>query len=376
MKKFLAIVLAVLTLCAAAGCSSKKEDKSSAAATTATTTEEPTTAPGAQISAADSKIRTVLEGLKDMDFSGIIYAERNGKPVATYANGTLTDDTSLTLETPMPVGSVSKQFCAAAIMLLQEQGKLSVNDTLDKYFPEYKESSKITLHDMLANISGIPNFPTDEKDAAELSSQISLDNTDKQNTEALKKWLFKQPLRHDPGKTFAYSNNNFILLGNIVEQVSGKVYIEFLRESFFKPLGMLHTGSIFELKDSPDWAKSFHYEPSELRPGIEPGFAKGAGDIISTAADMTLWMNMLPSGKILSKDSYKAMTTSYSGEDYGYGLYTNVGGDGIGHFGAIGHFTSVDCFVPDKKVTIFVAVNAGGESAVSNNIYPLLDAIA
>ena len=135
-------------------------------------------------------------------------------------------------------------------MKLQEQGKLSVNDTLDKYYPEYKEAGRITLHNMLSNRSGIPNL--DENTPLD---EITYEHNDKENTEILLKWVFSQPLLFEPDSEYRYSNYNFLLLGNIVEKLSGKTYIEFLRENILKPLGMDHTGSVDELKDSPDWAK-------------------------------------------------------------------------------------------------------------------------
>lgn len=371
-KSLSAVLMSALVFCAAA-CSTGNNGSSAetSASVDEATTAVPTTIAEAQITAADPKIKSSLEALGEMDFSGVFYAERDGKPIASYANGTLYDDTPITLETPMPIGSVSKQFCSAAIMLLQEQGKLSVNDKLDKYFPEYKEGGRITLHNMLSMLSGIPDLPEKEKEAKALSEQIKLENTDEQNTAALKKYIFGKPLEREPGERYKYSNTNYILLGNIVEKVTGKVYIDFLRESFFEPLGMEHTGSIFELKDSPEWAKAFHYEPSELSFGIEPGIAKGAGDIISTASDMTKWMNMLPSGKIISHDSYKAMTTSYSSDNYGYGIFTELS-RGMGHFGSIGHFNSAENFNTDKKLTVFMAMNTGGQTMATNTMFSLL----
>lgn len=376
-KTVSAVLMSALIFCTAAcstgsnGSSSENSASADEATTAVHTTAVPTTATEVQITADDPKIKSSLEALSEMGFSGVLYAERDGKPIASFASGTLYDDMPITLETPMPVGSVSKQFCAAAIMLLQEQGKLSVNDKLDKYFPEYKEGGRITLHNMLSMLSGIPDLPEKEKEVKALSEQVTLDNTDEQNTAALKKYIFSKQLEHEPGEKFKYSNFNYILLGNIVEKVTGKVYIDFLRESFFEPLGMEHTGSIFELKDSPEWARAFHYEPSELSFGIEPGTAKGAGDIISTAADMTKWMNMLPSGKIISEDSYKAMTTSYSSDNYGYGLNTKIS-SGIGHFGSIGHFNSAETFNTDKKLTVFMAMNTGGQTMVTNTMFSLL----
>lgn len=382
MKQSLTILLSALVLCTAAACGSNgapSAPEQAAVVTTAPTTAAPSTAPassaasGAQVFAATDDIREKMDKLETINFSGVAYVEKDGVPVASYVRGTLSDGTPITLDTPMPVGSVSKQFCAAAILLLQQQGKLSVSDPLDKYFPEFAEGAKVTLHHLLCMQSGLTDFFSDSEAAQELAGKITLDNTDEQNTAVIKEWVFSHSTSVEPDDVYQYNNVNYILLGNIVEQVSGKRYIDFLRESFFTPLGMDHTGSIFELKDKPAWAQAFHYDPEELQPGIEPGLAKGAGDIIATAADMTRWMNMLSSGTILSAESYKAMTTNYSG-DYGYALGTGIG-DGAGHFGQIGEFTSADYFDPEQRLTVFAVANAGGSSTTENLLYDMLSAL-
>lgn len=379
MKKALAILLSAFILCSCAACSSENKDDSSSKneetttlAEETTASAEPTTKSESAFFADNDSIKEALNDLETADFSGIVYAERDGKPAAVYTKGKLYNDKEITIDTPMPVGSVSKQFCAAAIMVLQEQGKLSVTDKLDKYYPEYKEAGRITLHNMLSNRSGIPNL--DEKTPLD---DITHEHTDKENTEILLKWVFEQPLLFEPDSEYRYSNFNFFLLGNIVEKISGKTYIEFLRENIFKPLGMNHTGSVDELKNSPDWAKEFSYELTDFIPvGIMPGLCKGAGDIISNAADMTTWLHALPEGKVVSKDSYKAMTTDYTNttDHYGYGLMTEMS-SGIGHFGLTGHFTACDYFCVDEKLTLFMASNSAGQSTIVNNFYAISNAL-
>lgn len=352
MKKLLSLLLACVLLCAAAACSTDVTEP----VETAPATEAPTEALEPQISAANNDIMVTLETFADEEVSGVLYAEKDGEPCAVYAYGTL-HSTPITIDTPMPIGSVSKQFCAAAILLLQEQGKLSVNDTLDRYFPDYEYAPEITLDLMLCHRSGIPDIT----EGAEDVEKVKMDHTDAENTAVLLEWLYAQPLNFTPGEHFEYSNVNFILLGNIVEMVSGTRYIDFLRENFFVPLGMEHTGSIFELKDSPAWAEGFSYEPSELSIGIEPGISKGAGDIISNAADMTAWMNGLSSGKIISKESYQTMIAVHSpGNNYGYGIYSELS-FGLGHFGGIGIFSACDYLNPDDGITLFMASSSVGQ---------------
>ncbi len=150
MKKAIAIILSAIILCTCAACSSAGKDSSSSTSeksasesgeATTETTQPKTTKPEATYTADNDSLKEAFSNLESADFSGIVYAERDGKPAAVYTGGKLYNDKEITIDTPMPIGSVSKQFCAASIMKLQEQGKLSVNDTLDKYYPEYKNNA-------------------------------------------------------------------------------------------------------------------------------------------------------------------------------------------------------------------------------------------
>ena len=311
MKKILAFILSAMIVCAASGCASNSTASDKDATQAATTAAE--TVPEATAATADPAVS------KDMAH--------------------------------MPLGSVSKQFCAAAIMLLQDQGKLSVSDTLDKYYSDYAEGKKLSLHNLLSMRSGIPELTEENSDV------VKEDATEEENVASIKKWLFSQPLMFEPDSEFVYTNTNFLLLADIVEQVSGKKYVDFLRENFFEPLGMTHTGFIIELGSSPSWAQGNIYKQVDTQPGL----TKGAGDLISNAADVTAWINALSSGKVISAEAYKAMTTDYSPEEhYGYGLYLQLDG-GVGHYGAIQIYSAFDYVNTDKKQTLVV---------LSNSVYP------
>ena len=375
MKKIIALLLAAALAVSAAACTSEKSSGSSSRTEESASRSEETTGSeekgSAQIAADSEEIENQLKKLEASGICGVVWAERDGKKIASYSNGALYNYVKITTDTPMPIGSVSKQFCAAAILILQERGRLSVNDTLDRYYPEYAEGRKITLHNMLSQRSGIVNL-----DASTPLGEVTYDKTDEENTSALLGWLFKQPLGFEPGDRYEYSNFNFILLGNIVEKVSGQKYVDFLRENIFKPLKMDHSGSVDELGSSPGWAEGFSYTNDDFVPvGIQPGLCKGAGDLVSNAADMTVWMNALPSGRVISAESYKAMTTDYSPkEHYGYGIRVNFSG-GVGHFGLNGHFLAFDYINEKKKITLFMAFSTGGESKMTEAYFGMLGAI-
>ena len=265
MKKILAIVLSAVIICAASGCGSKSADSKSDSAQTASAGDATTaqTAPEATAVTADPAVpANVEETLRLNEFEGVVYAVEDGKPVVSFAKGTLENGSAITLDSPLPVGSVSKQFCAAAILLLQDQGKLNVKDTLDKFYPDYAEGKKLTLHNLLSMRSGIPELTEESGDF------VRMENTEEQNVAEIKKWIFSQPLMFEPDDSYVYTNTNYFLLADVVEQVSGKKYVDFLRESFFTPLGMTHTGSIGELSSSPAWAQGNTYQKVDLQPGL------------------------------------------------------------------------------------------------------------
>lgn len=349
MKKAIAFVLSALILCSSAACSPQTGKGSASQATAEAQTVQPTTeAPTEALTLDPEAEASIKEAIENFDFEGVIYAEKDGKPLYSYANGTQENGEKITIDTSLPVGSVSKQFCAAAVMLLQEQGKLSVDDTLDKYYPDYSYGSKIKLHNLLSMRSGIPDS------TGTSVVEISNDKTEEENINSVLTWTFSQPLKFEPDERYEYANVNYLILSRIVEKTSGKKYSEFLRESFFEPLGMNRTGTLSELAASPEWAQGAVFEQKDTRVGMMPN---GAGDIVSNAADMTTWLNALSSGKAISAESFKTMTTDYSsGGNYGYGLYLNIYG-GVGHYGNISVYSAFDYINKDKDFTLFVDSN-------------------
>ena len=345
MKRILGLLLTAIMLCACTSCTADEPLIAETSSPTETAAEAPT------VSA--ERAAALTEMIDDYGFEGVIYAVENGSPLLSYASGTLENGDTITIDSPMPIGSVSKQFCAAAILLLRDEGKLSLSNTLDVYFPDYAEGQRITIHNLLSMRAGIPEMTLEGNE-----DLVTVDHTEEQNIAAILNWLYQQPLTFEPDERFAYTNLNYFMLCLIVQQVSGMKYIDFLRENFFDPLGMTHTGSIIELADDPDWAQGLTYRQVDLQPGL----TNGCGDLISNAADMTVWIRALSGAKVISAESYRAMTADYSPEDgYGYGMFTDIAG-GVGHYGAIGIYSSFDYINEEKDFSLFLC---------SNTIYPL-----
>ncbi len=336
MKRFLAGMLCCMMILALAACG-----KTEPPAETTPTTAAPV---------ITDEIRSELdEIIANYKWQGIVSLTYNGEIIYQSASGTNGLGEPLTVDSPMYIGSVSKQFCAAATLILRDEGKLSVEDTLDKYFPEYAHGKDITIKHLLTMRSGIPNFTN-------YFNQIPVGSTGGGIMADLNAWAFSKELNFAPDAGYEYSNTNYALLGQIVEQVSGQDYEVFIRQRIFEPLGMDQSGFVMEVQDQPAWAEGLNYDHFQLE-AADPEMVKGAGDITSTAADIHKWMAALPAGKVISPESYREMITNYSQDldmNYGYALAGMAGG-GYGHTGNIGTYVALDYFNETTGYALFLA---------------------
>ena len=203
--------------------------------------------------------------------------------------------------TPQSIGSITKQFTATAILLLQQQKKLSIDDKLSKYVPEYVHGDKVTLRQMLNMVSGIP--------VDDLAIYGSL--TEPIAREQMLANLNKLALTWEPGSHMDYCNTNYNLLALIVERVSGQSYLAFLREHVFGPLGMSATSTIDQ--PPPGMASGYYHDkpgqPFETRAELHPDFTFGTGNIVSTTQDLLKWDAGLLDKKVLDEASLRTMFT-------------------------------------------------------------------
>lgn len=329
MKKTIVLLLSCAMLCVTAACSPQNSSEKGSDSAPDTTAAEVSTEPAteAPVSTFTNQMKAKVDSLMgEYEYEGSAYLTQNGTVVWQYANGKDVSGNAMTVDTPLPIGSVSKQFCAAAIMTLRDSGKLSLDDTLDTYFPAWADGKKLTIRNLLTMRSGISDVVNDGA-----IDGVTETNTYEQNRKAVQEAIFEMSLTFDPDTRYEYSNSNYILLSAIVEQTSGQTYIEYLRSSLLEPMGMSHTGSLDELRGaSPMWANGLDYS-------YIIGLSTGAGDIVSAASDMDKWMNGLRDGTALSSDSYREMTTDYSadsGTSYGYGFMLDFK-NGLGHPGNI-----------------------------------------
>jgi len=273
------------------------------------------------------------------------------------------------------VGSVTKQFTATVVLKLQEEGKLSLHDKLDKYFPQFTHANEITIENLLTHTSGIYNYTNDidEEDSA-----IACNPVDKQLVLDL---IFKHDLDFKPGTQFRYCNSGYYLLGLIIEKVTAKSYEQNVRDIIFDPLQMTH--SLFDFKHSADTNIATGYQSISDKEQTEASAWRwdstvtyAAGAIFSTTGDMYKWSQAIADKKIISADSWKAALTPHL-EHYGYGWYIDslFGKRTISHGGGIAGFIAYLCYYPEDDVTIILLNNYGWFGEALNGINADLSAI-
>jgi CubicO group peptidase (beta-lactamase class C family) len=262
-------------------------------------------------------------------------------------------------ETKFRIGSVTKQFTATLILLLQEDGKLKITDPVNKYIPTAPQSwEKITIANLLGHTSGIPSF-TDMKEFPVWSASP-------RNAEDEMALVKDKPLEFAPGSQFKYSNSNFEVLGRIIEKASGKKYGDLLKERIFEPVGMKESGL-----DSDDLVLAKRAEGYMPGPkGIVVARSESmsvpwaAGSIYTTTGDLLKWERALFGGKVLSADSLKTMTTPGLGNyGTGVGIFDHGGVKTVEHGGGIEGFNANLMYAPEQHITVVVLSNVNGMAA-------------
>lgn len=296
-------------------------------------------------------------------FQGVaLVAEGNNiKFAKAYGYADADDKRENKLTTRFSIASNTKQFTAAAVMQLVEQNKINLDDTIDKYFPEYKYGNKITVKNLLQMRSGIPDY-LNEVDAFMKDEETLKILKDYENSSYFdkyvedKRWskdlilkdLYLTEVYFEPGEAYDYSNTNYYLLGLIIEEASGLSYEDYINKYIFKSAKM--TSSSMEMEDLD--AKG-HGSDVSGEIAANPKFTYAAGDIHANVFDMFSWSRILHKGNIVSEKSYKEMTTP--AECYGYGLF--ISDNIIRHSGYIDGFTSNTEYNVSNDTTIIVLEN-------------------
>jgi CubicO group peptidase (beta-lactamase class C family) len=296
-------------------------------------------------------------------FMGSVLVAKDGKAVFSKSYGMADLEWSVpnSPTTRFNIASMTKQFTAAAILLLEDRGKLKTDDLVKKYLTDAPASwDKITIYHLLTHTSGIPD------DAA------------KYEPGAPDKLVFNdKPLNFQPGERWAYTNLGYIVLGYLLEKISGQTYEQFVQENIFKPLGMNDSGlmsfvTVIPRRASGYWPGSNGVENAE-RPDARMGFS--AGSLYSTTEDLLRWEEGLFGGKLLSPASLRKMTTPFK-SDYACGLHVNrVNGRLIlEHDGNNIGFNADMAYYPEERLAVIVLANLNG--TVTGEMTKALAAVA
>ena len=320
----------------------------------------------------------MIAAVKAGKFSGAVLISRQGEVLVSkgYGLASLELDAPNNPKTKFRIGSITKQFTAMAIMILQERGKLNVQDSICKYVSECPQTwTGITIHHLLTHTSGIPDltaFP-------DFQITMALPSPVAQTVERFR----NKPLEFKPGARFSYSNSGYVLLGYIIERASGQSYEVFLQDNIFAPLGMANSGTDHNDLVLKNRAAGYSKLGEAIinAPYIDMSIPTGGGSLYSTVEDLFLWDQALSSERLVSKKSLEAIFNSYQtadwGDGVGYGWFIikdKSGRRAFGHRGGINGFASYITRYPDEKALVVVLSNFSFTpiSDISNDLAAIL----
>ncbi|MDR3750444.1 MAG: serine hydrolase [Terracidiphilus sp.] len=300
-------------------------------------------------------MQVVRNYVDNRSFMGAVLVAEGDRIVVSQGFGYADLDWSIpsTVDTRFRIGSLTKQFTAASILLLQERGQLNLNAPVKTYLPDAPSTwDKVTIYHLLTHTSGIPNFTgTAGFDAYKRQSHTPEESV---------RLIRDKPLDFEPGAKFYYSNSNYILLGKIVERVSGMPYASFLRQNIFIPAGMTETGVDSDSAILPRRAQGYDSTPEGFRRTdyISMTIPYAAGFLYSTVGDLLKWERALFAGKVVSASSLRTMTTANL-DEYGTGVFIRNANRHklITHDGTIEGFESSLNYYPERQLTIVVLGN-------------------
>lgn len=393
-KKVLCLVISALTAFSVCLTGCGKDTQSSASATEKTTavaasqpvtkaatSDEQTQEPTWNYSELKRKSSDISKNIDaiitDNKFRGTVYVKIGNALEYIGTNGFSDKDrhTKNSTDTCFRIASLTKQFTAVAVMQLVEEGKLSLDDTIDKYFPSYKYGKKITVKNLLTMTAGIKDYINKDGDTntyayseSQIEYKVSAENSAKKNKKAVMDWILDQELNFEPDEKYMYSNSAYFLLGDIIEQVSETSYEKYIKENILKPSGMMNTG--FESTDKLAVGYQDIYDNAWT---LYPGVGYSATSLISNVPDLLKWVDALCTNKLISEKSFKEMTTPYKG-NYGYGFVVSKDSNMISHTGKIDKYNAALVFTKDENQIYIALSNYSNSSPINlfNNIQKTL----
>jgi CubicO group peptidase (beta-lactamase class C family) len=301
----------------------------------------------------DSLILTVF---KDKDGpGGVFMIAKNGKPIYQKAVGkaNLELNVDLSPENVFQLGSMTKQFTAVAVLMLEEQGKLNVKDPISKYIPDYPSGDKISIHHLLTHTSGIKDFTKMKS----ISTIAQKDMTPKMMVDFFK----NERVDFLPGEKFEYNNSGYVLLGYLIELISGEPYQDFIQKHIFDKAGMTRSSYASDRQVIKNRAYGYHKKEYGYVNKTVISFTVpfSSGSLMSTTADMLKWQSALNQNSLLNAEETKKAFSKYqlnNGEPftYGYGWHIKEinGIPSREHGGSIFGFKTMGVYIPSEDIYV------------------------
>jgi D-alanyl-D-alanine carboxypeptidase len=329
----------------------------------------------------DAAVTQVLASTKVPSAS--LAVVKDGQIVYLHAYGLARIDPPMaaTPEMQYPIGSISKQFTAAAILLLAQQGKLTLDDPVSKYLPDLTRANEVTIRNLLSHTSGYQDYWPEDYVMTSMMTATTAQHI-------LDVWA-KRPLDFDPGTQWQYSNTNFVIAGRIVEKVSGASLIDFLKEKIFVPL---HMNSVYDADASklpatdPTGYERHALGPQRPSPQEGANWMFAAGELAMPPHDLALWDISVIDRSLLSAASYQQMFTPTllkNGTNTNYGLGVVVkerdGRQIIEHSGEVSGFVAENLVFPRERAAIVVLTNemaSGAAGLIARTLTPIVLGVA
>lgn len=394
MRKPIAVICALMILVTLlAGCGSQEQSSkksSKTVTTTAPATHPPTMAPATKPATTDSSsekrrynflaikqksdlIYASLDDIiKENNYKGAVYL-RLGNDLEFSQSAGSSDEVQRkrnSLHTCFYTGSITKHLTAAAVLKLSEDKKLSLDDTVDKYFDKCSFGKQVKIKDLLSMTSGIPSYTRFEPEEThhlvlvdEVDKLISEKNSEEKNKSAILKWILSQKTGGEPGQKYSYSDSDYFLLGKIIEKASKTSYTAYISENILKPLGMNNSG----FRAPKSLASPYNDSADKKEKLTLEGVGYSALGFISNVSDTIRYIEGLFDESFINSDSLLAMHTAYK-NGYGYGV--QIDGDRISISSVIGAYSSTVTYSTDET-ELYVAYSnySSSDSDTLNTLF-------
>jgi CubicO group peptidase (beta-lactamase class C family) len=313
-------------------------------------------ASAAEMGVTPARLEEQVKAYVDIEkFNGTVLVMKDGQAVLNKGYGMANFEWAIpnTPDTKFRLGSITKQFTAMAILELERQGKLQVTDPVCTYVDPCPEKWKpITIHNLLTHTSGIPNFTS-------FPEYDKTKRTESPPAKTLERFRDK-PLDFEPGEKFSYSNSGYVLLGFIIEKVTGGKYEDFLQKNIFGPLSMNDTGYDHGETVMLHRASGYAREGKTLKnaPFLDMSIPHAAGSLYSTTSDLAKWDAALTAGKLIPKESMEKYFTPFKATyAYGWDVQTRDGHKVMSHGGGIDGFATMIVRIPDERLLVVTLSN-------------------